>query len=194
MDLLAHYYVCTTTVQVTNKTSRTYLYPTPEFTVLPTFTNHSSCYSYSNGRPIAQINVSTSQRLVVTCYCSISKSDVSRSTWPRGRRRGSYAAHLLGLWGPILATAWMSARQIDEHWVRALTVPMHLGLIDGPFVPHNLISAQESPVPLPKFQMVPRLKILMSSMSNKGTQTYYSFLSKSAGKRIPSRFPTGAPM
>ena len=32
-------------------------------------------------------------------------------------------------------------------------VPMHLGLIDGPFVPHNLISAQESPVPLPKFWM-----------------------------------------
>jgi len=30
--------------------------------------------------------------------------------------------------------------------------------IDGPFVPHNLISAQESPVPLPKFQMAPSLK------------------------------------
>jgi hypothetical protein len=46
-------------------------------------------------------------------------------------------------------------------------VPMHLGLIDGPFVPHNLISTQESPVPLLKFQMVPRLKILMASKSNK---------------------------
>jgi len=47
---------------------------------------------------------------------------------------------------------------IDLHWVPALTVPMHLGLIDGPFVTHNLISAQESPVPLPKFQMAPGLK------------------------------------
>ena len=29
---------------------------------------------------------------------------------------------------------------------------MHLGLIDGPFVPHNLISTQESPAPLRKWQ------------------------------------------
>jgi len=49
---------------------------------------------------------------------------------------------------------------------------MHLGFIDGPFVPYNLISAQKSPVPLPKFQMAPRLKILMSSGYKKGTQVY----------------------
>jgi hypothetical protein len=36
---------------------------------------------------------------------------------------------------------------------------MHLGLIEGPFVPHNLITAQESPVPLTKFQVVPNFKI-----------------------------------
>jgi len=71
---------------------------------------------------------------------------------------------------------------------------MHLGLMDGPFVPHNLILAEASPVPLPKFQMSPRPKILMSSMSKKGTQMYYSFFSKSPGKRIRSRFPNGAPM
>jgi hypothetical protein len=47
---------------------------------------------------------------------------------------------------------------------------MHLGLIDEPLVSHNLISAQESPVPLLKLQMAPRLKILMSSKSKKGTQ------------------------
>jgi len=82
---------------------------------------------------------------------------------------------------------------IDLHWVQALTVLLHLGLIDGPFVPHN-ISAQESPVPLPKFQMAPRLRILMSSGSKKGTQIYYHFLSKSPGKQIPSRFPNRAPM
>ena len=59
--------------------------------------------------------------------------------------------------------------QIDLHWVQAVTVPMHLGLIEGPLVPHNLISVQESPVPLPKFQMAPRHKILMSArVPNKG--------------------------
>ena len=63
--------------------------------------------------------------------------------------------------------------QIDLQWVRAFTVPRHLGLTDRPFVPHNLISTQESPVPLPKFQMAPRLKILMPCGSKKGTQIYY---------------------
>ena len=71
---------------------------------------------------------------------------------------------------------------------------MHLGLIDRPFVPHNLISAQQSPVPLPKFQMAPRLKIFMSSGSKEQTQIYYPFLSKRPGKRIPSRFPNEAPV
>jgi len=61
-------------------------------------------------------------------------------------------------------------------------------------VPHNQTSSQESPVPLPKFQMAPRLKILMSSGSNKGTQIYYRFLSKIPGKWTPSKFPNGAPM
>jgi len=73
-------------------------------------------------------------------------------------------------------------------------VPMHLGLIDWPFVPHHLQSAQESHIPLPKFQIAPRLKILMSSESKKGAQIYFPFLSKSPGKRIPSRFPNRAPM
>jgi hypothetical protein len=35
----------------------------------------------------------------------------------------------------------------DLQWVRVPTVSMHLGLIDRPFVPHNLTSAQERPVP-----------------------------------------------
>jgi len=70
-------------------------------------------------------------------------------------------------------------------------VPMHLGLIDMPFVPHNLISAQESPVPLPKFQMAPRLKILNSSGSKKGTQIYYAFLSKVLASESPPGSPQG---
>jgi hypothetical protein len=66
---------------------------------------------------------------------------------------------------------------------------MHLGLIDEPFVPHNLISTQERPVPLPKFQMAPRLKILMSTGSKKGTQIYYLFFQK-----VPaSESPPGSP-
>jgi hypothetical protein len=73
-------------------------------------------------------------------------------------------------------------------------VPMHLGLIDRPFVPHNLISAQYSPVPLLKFQMAPKLKILMSTGSKKEPRYTYSFLSKSTGKQAPSRFPNRAPM
>jgi len=35
-------------------------------------------------------------------------------------------------------------------------VQMHLGLIDRPFVPHNLISIQESPVPLLKVPYGPQ--------------------------------------
>ena len=71
---------------------------------------------------------------------------------------------------------------------------MHLRLIDRPFVPHNLISTQEGPVPLLKFQMASRLKILMSSGSKKGTQIYFSFSLKNLGKRTPSRFPNRVPM
>jgi hypothetical protein len=71
---------------------------------------------------------------------------------------------------------------------------MHLGLTDGPFVSHNLLSTQENPVPLPKSQMAPCLKNLMPSGSMKGAQIYYPFLSKRPNKRIPSRFPNGAPM
>jgi len=40
---------------------------------------------------------------------------------------------------------------IELHWVRALTVPINLGGVDWTFVPHHLILAQQSPVPLPKF-------------------------------------------
>jgi hypothetical protein len=51
---------------------------------------------------------------------------------------------------------------------------MHLGFMDGPFVPHNLTSTQESPLPVLKFQMASRLKILMASGSKK--ELRYTFL------------------
>jgi len=68
---------------------------------------------------------------------------------------------------------------------------MHLCLIGRPFVPHNLLSTQESPSPLLKFQMAPRLKILMSSGSKKGTQICFSFLSKVPTNEHPPGSPTG---
>jgi hypothetical protein len=42
--------------------------------------------------------------------------------------------------------------------------------------------------------MAPRLKILMSFGSKKGTQIDFPFLSETPSKRIPSRFPNRAPM
>jgi hypothetical protein len=48
----------------------------------------------------------------------------------------------------------------DLQWVLALMALMHLGRIDRPFVLHNLVSAQESPIHLPKFHMAPRLNTL----------------------------------
>jgi len=61
---------------------------------------------------------------------------------------------------------------------------MHVGLIDGPFVPHNLISAQESPVPLPKFQMAPIHKILMSA----GSRGELSYLAPLGSENISAPY------
>jgi len=47
-------------------------------------------------------------------------------------------------------------KKIYFHWVRALTVPMHLDLIDGPFVHHNLILVQESPAPFTEVSIGPQ--------------------------------------
>ena len=80
---------------------------------------------------------------------------------------------------------------IDMHWVRVLVVPMHLCLVDGPFMCHNLISAQDSPVPLPKYLMAPRLKTWMSSGSKKGNQIHFPFLLKSPSSESPPGSPVG---
>ena len=58
-------------------------------------------------------------------------------------------------------------------------VRMHLHIIGGPFVPHNLIWTQGSPLSLLKFQMDRRLNILMASGCKKGTQIYFPFYQKS---------------
>ena len=71
-------------------------------------------------------------------------------------------------------------------------VPMHLGLIDGPFVPHNLISTQESPVPLLEFQMAPRLKILMASGSKKEPR-YTPLVSQKSQQTKPLQVPQQGP-
>jgi len=71
---------------------------------------------------------------------------------------------------------------------------MHLGLIEGPFVSHNLISAQGSTDLLLKFQMAPKLKILMSCGSKKVIQIYFSFSLKKSRQINPTSFPNGAPL
>ena len=69
---------------------------------------------------------------------------------------------------------------------------MHLGLADGPFVPHNLIPTQESPVPLLKFRMTPRLKILMASGLKK--EPRYTFLvSQKSRQTNPLQVPQQGP-
>jgi hypothetical protein len=68
-------------------------------------------------------------------------------------------------------------------------VPMHQGLIDKSFMLHILISTQYSPVPLPKFQMASRLKILMSSGSKKGSHIYNPFLSRNSQQVFPQLGP-----
>jgi hypothetical protein len=53
-----------------------------------------------------------------------------------------------------------------------------------------MTSAQEIPVPLPKFQMAPRFKSFISSGSKKETQIYFSF-----SQNVPaSESPPGSPM
>ena len=49
---------------------------------------------------------------------------------------------------------------------------MHLGFLDRPFVPHNLMSSKGSPVPLLKFQVAHILRILISSGSKKKEPKY----------------------
>jgi len=51
-------------------------------------------------------------------------------------------------------------------------VPMHPGLKNGPFMPHNLIPVQGSPVSLLKFQVVPRFKLVISFGSKKKEPRY----------------------
>ena len=74
-------------------------------------------------------------------------------------------------------------------------VPMHLGLINGPYVPHNLILVQWSPVPLLKLQMAPRLKFLMSSGSKEKEPRYaFSFHFFLLSKVPVNETPPGSPM
>jgi hypothetical protein len=83
-------------------------------------------------------------------------------------------------------TAWWQASEFVPFGKHLHNFWLIDWLINSPDAPRPyrralcapLISAQESPIPLLKFQMVPRLKIWMASGSKKGTQIYSSFLSK----------------
>jgi hypothetical protein len=67
----------------------------------------------------------------------------------------------------------------------------HLSLIDRPFVPHNLISIQESPVPFLKFQMAPRLKISMASGFKRNLDIL--FFSQKSQQMNPLQVPQQGP-
>jgi hypothetical protein len=72
-------------------------------------------------------------------------------------------------------------------------VPMHLGLIEGPFVPHNPISAQESPVPLLNFHMAPDLTFFCP-LGPREEPRYTFFFSRSQkvlANKHPPCSPTG---
>ena len=140
-------------------------------------------------------------------------SSACRFQWPRGLSRGSAPAALLGLRFRISPVAWMSVCceccvlsgrglcdeligwLIDYHWVWAHKFPIHLGLIDGPFVLHNLISTQEEPDPLLEVPDGPRLQNLMASCVQEMIPDIpFIFSLKSPSKRTTSRFPNRAPM
>jgi hypothetical protein len=75
----------------------------------------------------------------------------------------------------------------DMQCVRALRVPMHISLIDRPFVPHNLTPDQERPVPIPNGPLVERDTRLQ------GIFKYLClFISKALRKERPSMFLQGA--
>jgi hypothetical protein len=63
-------------------------------------------------------------------------------------------------------------------WVRVLTVPMPLGLIDGPFVPHNLLPAQWSPFPCQSSRWPPDLTFNVLWVQEKETQILIVFFSQ----------------
>ena len=69
---------------------------------------------------------------------------------------------------------------------------MHLGLIDGPFVPHNLISAQESLFLYQSSRWLPVLNLngLWVQLRNPDILFFYSQKSRQTN---PSRFPDQGP-
>jgi len=69
----------------------------------------------------------------------------------------------------------------DYDWVRDLTVPMQLGL-----KPLCHISIHGGPVALLKFQMVPKLILLISSGSKK--EPRYAYLSEAKTKNVGRSF------
>ena len=71
---------------------------------------------------------------------------------------------------------------------------MHLGLTDGPFVPHNLISTEYSAVPLLKIQMATQTSNINDFLVQERNPGIHFFSRKNHGKRTPSRFPNRAPI
>ena len=68
---------------------------------------------------------------------------------------------------------------------------LQVGLLLSP-ITHR--STEGSCVPSSKFQMAPRLKILMTAGSKKGTQIYFSYLTKVPANEPPPGSPNTAPI
>jgi hypothetical protein len=83
-----------------------------------------------------------------------------------------------------------------SNWGWSLSVPMHPGLKNGPFVPHNLIPVQGNTVPLLQFQMTPpRFKLLMFSGSKEkeSSWTRLSETKASHSQRVWAEVSSSAP-
>jgi len=78
-------------------------------------------------------------------------------------------------------------------WVWALRVPMHLGLINGPFVPHNLLSAQWSPVPCWSSRKPQDLTFNVLWVQEKGTQICILFFLSKVPANEPLQIPQQGP-
>jgi hypothetical protein len=76
-------------------------------------------------------------------------------------------------------------------WVRAVTVPMHGDLINGPFVPHNLISAQWSPVLAKLPDDPPDLTFNDLWVQEKEPRYAFSFTLKVPVNELPPNSPAG---
>ena len=109
----------------------------------------------------------------------------TQSGWTDERNAKGSCIHWQQLWMcenyksfPLLIHSKFGFKLTDLHCVRAPMVPIHLSVIDRPFVPHNLIPAQWSPVPCWSSRWPPDLPFNVPWVQDKGTQICIFFFSQ----------------